>query len=161
MSEANSTNSTPEKLIEEVSYTVEDARVIPSPIDPTLTHEGEAADAKATGDAIRNIQVSVNGKARDATTGALTVYASDIHISDEAGAQTIDEAIEGANARTGAAINLDDTEESPTIAEAYQAAAEYVNELNERLTAVEESSTDEMSADEVDDIYDTIMEGEN
>lgn len=159
MSETN--NQIPEELIEEVGYTVEDAEVIPSPIDPTLSHAGEAADAKATGDAIKAVAVIVNGKSRDTSTGAITVYASDIPISGEEGAQTIDEAIDGANSRTGAEIALDGSEDSLTIAEAYQGAAQYVEQLDTRLTEVEQSATDEMTAEEVDTIYDTIMEGEN
>ena len=159
MSETN--NQIPEELIEEVGYTVEDAEVIPSPIDPTLSHAGEAADAKATGDAIKAVAVIVNGKSRDTSTGAITVYASDIPISGEEGAQTIDEAIDAANSRTGAEIALDGSEDSPTISEAYQGAAQYVEQLDTRLTEVEQSATDEMTAEEVDTIYDTIMEGEN
>ena len=39
-------------LNEEVVVTVDDASVITVPIDDTLTNSGEAADAKAVGDAL-------------------------------------------------------------------------------------------------------------
>ena len=53
MSELN--NNTPASIddgIPEVNFTVEVSNVVQSPIDPTLSIEGMAADAKATGDAI-------------------------------------------------------------------------------------------------------------
>ena len=48
-------NGTPESIddgIPEVEFEVEVAQVVQAPIDPTLSIEGMAADAKATGDAI-------------------------------------------------------------------------------------------------------------
>lgn len=51
MSEINTPNSIDEG-IPEVNFEVEVANVVQTPVDPTLTIEGMAADAKATGDAI-------------------------------------------------------------------------------------------------------------
>ena len=54
MSEVN--NTSPESIddgIPEVSFTLEVSETMQAPIDDTLTIEGMAADAKATGDAIQ------------------------------------------------------------------------------------------------------------
>lgn len=95
MSEINEINATPEELVEEVELEVDDAEGIPFPIDPTLSNPGEAADAKATGDAIRAItsSVTVNGKSAD-QTGNISLLAADIPVSDEVGAQKISEVLE-------------------------------------------------------------------
>ena len=57
MSEVNTPeNTSPESLddgIPEVSFTLVVSETVQAPIDPTLTIEGMAADAKATGDAIQ------------------------------------------------------------------------------------------------------------
>ena len=94
-------NNQADELAEEVAYTLEDASVIPTPLDPTLTHAGEAADAKATGDAI----------AAALNSGAVTVYASDILMSGEQGAQNLSETIQDVGGRTAADIIYDDGEE--------------------------------------------------
>ena len=100
---------TPEELVEEIEYEVGDAQVIPSPIDPTLTHEGEAADAKATGDAIAAVfnGATVNGKS--AVGKAFMVNAGDIPLSDEEGAQTVAQAIEGIGDKDASEIMYDTT----------------------------------------------------
>lgn len=52
---SENTPNTPNSIddgIPEVNFTLEVANVVQAPIDPTLTIEGMAADAKATGDAI-------------------------------------------------------------------------------------------------------------
>lgn len=51
MSEIN-TQSSVDDGIPEVNFTMEVAEVVQAPIDDTLSIQGEAADAKATGDAI-------------------------------------------------------------------------------------------------------------
>ena len=40
-------NNTPEELVEDITVESEEAQEIPSPIDPTLKHPGQAADAFA------------------------------------------------------------------------------------------------------------------
>lgn len=95
MSEVNE-NLDPETLVEEVTDDVDDSEVVPYPIDPTLTIQGEAADAKATGDAIAAVLngVTINGKS--ATNKAFTVLAGDINMSSDQGAQTVAQAIQDA-----------------------------------------------------------------
>ena len=104
---------TPEELVEEINLTVDDATVIPVPIDPTLTHEGEAADAKATGDAIAGVidDLRVNGKAAttSGTQKVITVYAGDILMSNATGAQTIAEAFASVGDKDASQIMYDST----------------------------------------------------
>ena len=52
MSENNNTPASIDEGIPEVSFTVQVANTVQAPIDDTLSIEGMAADAKATGDAI-------------------------------------------------------------------------------------------------------------
>lgn len=98
-------NPTPEELVENIDMEVEDNTVVPMPIDPTLSNEGEAADAKATGDAIAAIAAvkKVLGQSPDGT-GNVTINATQIPMSSEAGAQTISEAVLAVQAQTADTI---------------------------------------------------------
>lgn len=111
-------NATPEELVEEVSFEVDDANVIPIPIDPTLTHPGEAADAKAVGDAIRQIgsAVRVNNVSAD-ETGNIALYPANIPMSGEQGAQTLAQVVTEIQGRTANDI-VYNSETGETIGEA-------------------------------------------
>jgi len=98
---------TPEELIEEIEYEVEDADVIPMPIDPTLSNSGEAADAKATGDAIAAVISNLRVNAKAPTDNAIILYATDIAMSDAVGASTIAEAVTAAENRDADDIMYD------------------------------------------------------
>lgn len=59
MSEVNNTPESIDDGIPEVSFTVEVSEVVQAPIDDTLSIAGEAADAKATGDAINQAKADL------------------------------------------------------------------------------------------------------
>lgn len=140
MSEIN-----PEELVEEVGYDVEDADVIPTAIDPTLTIAGEAADAKATGDAIGAVLGNLRVNTKAPVNNAMTLYGDDIYVSDAEGAQTITEAIEAANDKNAADI-MYNTSDMTTVADA----------LNSINTAMETS----ISEADIDTIVDEVFGGE-
>lgn len=100
-------NNTPEELVEDITVEAEEAQEIPSPIDPTLTHAGEAADAFATGQAIAAVltRLILNGKT--AVANAITLYAADILMSADPGAQTLAQAIEAAGDKDAVDIMYD------------------------------------------------------
>lgn len=106
---------------EEVVMVVEDATVITTPIDDTLTISGDAADAKAVGDALalkadlsQVTGISVNGQQADAQ-GAILVDATEIQTED-GGEETIADVLEELSERTGADIPVDGEESADTIA---------------------------------------------
>ena len=107
---------------EAVTMVVEDAEVITTPIDTTLTVSGNAADAKAVGDALalkadisQITSVSVNGQDPDAQ-GAILIDGGDIPVSGEDSTK-LDVAIAALDGKTGANIALNGDESAPTIAE--------------------------------------------
>ena len=106
MSEIN--NPTAEDLVKNVRFTLQRSNTVPMPIDPTLSNEGEAADAKATGDAIAAIAAvrNVNGETPD-SAGNVIINATEIPMSDVPGAQTISEAMVAAQAQTGHTIKYE------------------------------------------------------
>lgn len=112
-------------VVEEV---VQDSDVVTVPIDATLTVSGEAADAKAVGDALANkadrselgTAVSVNGQTPDAQ-GRILLYGDDVPMSDE-DATTLKAAVEALQDMDAGDINVDDTAVSPeTVQHAVQA----------------------------------------
>ena len=131
---------TPEELIENIDMEVEDSNVVPMPIDPTLSNEGEAADAKATGDAIAAISAvkKVNAQSPNAS-GEVTLNASQIKMSSEEGAQTIVEAVNAVEAQTADTIKYD-AEEDETV-------KDVVDEIID-------ACTDGCTNDEIDAIFD-------
>lgn len=105
MSELNEQSLDVDELNEDIEVEVEDDSYVPTPVDPTLSIEGEAADAKSTGDAIAGVLngLQVNGQTVDANKH-VTVYAGQISMSSDAGAQTVAQAIENAADKQASAI---------------------------------------------------------
>ena len=156
MSENNELNATPEQLVETVNFQIENATptvrhsmsratVIPVPIDPTLSIQGEAADAKATGDAIAGVWsgATVNGKS--ATGKAFVVDATDILMSDDPDDQTVAEAIESVENRTAADIMYD---------------AENLITVKGEIDSIKDEIDSEISESEIDEIIEEVFGGE-
>lgn len=158
MSENNELNTTPEQLVETVNFEIQNntptvrhslsrATVIPVPIDPTLSIQGEAADAKATGDAIAGVWsgATVNGKS--ATGKAFVVDATDILMSGDPDDQTVAEAIESVENRTAADIMYD---------------AENLITVKGEIDSIKDEMDTEISESEIDEIIDLVFgeEGE-
>ena len=123
MSENN--NDLNEVFEEEIDPT----EVITVPIDDTLQNSGEAADAKAVGDALSlkadktelQTAITVNGQSADAQ-GAILVNGTDIPMSST-DPTTMKAAIETVDGKTGADIPVDSTPGAQTIKQALNSGA--------------------------------------
>ena len=103
-------------LNEQVEEVIDDATVITVPIDDTLSNSGEAADAKAVGDALAlkadrselQTAVTVNGQSADAQ-GRIIVDAGDIKMGDSLSDPTIKSAVETLQGQDANDIPMDKT----------------------------------------------------
>ena len=107
---------------EEVVMVVEDASVITTPIDDTLTISGDAADAKAVGDALalkadlsQVTGITVNGQQADAQ-GAILIDGDEIPVSGNDATPMADKFAE-LDGKTGADIPIDAEEGADRIAD--------------------------------------------
>lgn len=121
MSEINDLNETFEE-------TMQDAEVITVPIDDTLTHSGEAADAAAVGAALAEkadksevATITVNGQGPD-LQGHIIVDGTQINISGQDDT-TLTEAIADVSGRTGEDIPVNGSTGAASIETAIGAAA--------------------------------------
>ena len=121
MSEIN-TNNDLDEVFEE---TMDDSTVITVPIDETLTHSGEAADAAAVGEALAlkanaaDINtIKVNAEEAD-NQGQIYIDGTGIPMSDTDNT-TLQEAIAAEQGKTGADIPLTDEEDADTVGEAIE-----------------------------------------
>ena len=112
-------------LNEEVEEVVDDATVMTVPIDDTLSISGEAADAKAVGDALALKAdasaintIKVNEQSAD-NQGQILLYGGDIPMSDE-DETTLAEAIAAEQGKTASDIPMTSAEDSDTIADAIE-----------------------------------------
>lgn len=125
----NATEETAEDLNEQITEEIDDAEVMQVPIDDTLSISGEAADAKAVGDALAGkadksevqTKVSVNGQQAD-NQGLIILLAGHIPISEDTGAQTVMQVLTSLGNRTGADIKIDSSQGAKTIQEALNTA---------------------------------------
>ena len=107
---------------EEVVMVVEDATVITTPIDDTLSISGDAADAAAVGAALdlkadksQLTEINVNGQTPDAQ-GAILLDATEIPTED-GGEVTIADVLEELGERTGEDIPINSDENADSIAD--------------------------------------------
>ena len=115
-----------ENLNENVEEVVDDAEIITVPIDTTLTHSGEAADAKAVGDALAlkadksdiTSNITVDGQSKDAN-GNILVTAEHIPYAEGV---TTKEKIDEIDAKTADDIPMVAGESSQSVAEAIEFA---------------------------------------
>ena len=117
-----------ENLNDVVNEVVEDATVMTVPIDDTLSISGEAADAKAVGDALalkadasQVTGISVNGQSAD-LQGKIIVNATQIGMSDTDDTK-VQAAIAAAAGRTGADIPVNGQAGAVTIEQAIAGAS--------------------------------------
>lgn len=131
---------TAEELVRNVTFSLQRSSVIPMPIDPTLSNEGEAADAKATGDAIAAAVGVLKVNNKSASSNNFTLYASDINMSNAAGAKTISQAIQDAEDRDASDI-IYDADESQSVAAA-------IDDIKDALdTGLDDTEIDEIFAE--------------
>lgn len=168
----------------------EDAGVITIPIDTTLSRSGEAADAKAVGDALAEkanrselqTHVTVNHQEADAQ-GLIILLAAHIPVSSGEGAQSVAQVLNALNQKTGADIHVDDTpnaetiaqalanatartaegilmsdEDETTVAEAIGAVDDKADDNAEAIGDLQEAVEDELSDDDIDDIFSEVFE---
>ena len=109
-------------LNEEVEMVVEDASVITTPIDDTLTQSGEAADAKAVGDALATkadisqvTGITVNGQSPD-NQGAILIDGDEIPVTGGSEVMLADK-LDELDGKTGADIPIDAEEGADPIAD--------------------------------------------
>ena len=109
-------------LNEEVEMVVEDASVITTPIDDTLTQSGEAADAKAVGDALATkadisqvTGITVNGQSPDAQ-GAILIDGDEIPVTGGSEVMLADK-LDELDGKTGADIPINGEEDADPIAD--------------------------------------------
>ena len=139
-------NNTPEELVEDIAVEVEEAQEIPSPIDPTLTHPNEAADAFAVGQAIAAVLTKLILNGKTAVANAITLYAADILMSASQGAQTVAQAIEAAGNK-GANDVMYDPENLVSVKDA--------------LDAIDTAMGTDLTETEIDEIWDEVFEEED
>ncbi len=115
--------------IPNIDFEINPADVITVPIDDTLSIEGEAADAKAVGDALAlkadrseiATAIKVDGQGADAQ-GEIVLLAGHIPMDASASPSNVGAEIAGLKGRTGADIPVNDEPGAPTIADAFAEA---------------------------------------
>ena len=162
-------------LNETVEEEVDDSPVVTVPIDDTLTHSGEAADAKKVGDELAKkadksevgTNITVNGQTKDAQ-GNILVKAEHIPYSTGQGGKTVKEKIDDIDGKTAEDIPMSSGENPQTVAEAIADAgaktadqipmeegsiktvAEAIGEVAEAVSSVSQALTQyEQSNDEI------------
>lgn len=148
-------------LNEEIEVEVEDATVITVPIDDTLTQSGEAADAKAVGDALalkadlsQVTGISVNGEAADAQ-GKILISGADIPVSGS-DATKLNVKIAAMDGKTAADIPMSSEAGAQTIAQAIADGIDRNADAIPLTTGSEETVKDAL--DDLDTAVDAIQD---
>lgn len=137
----------------ELDFTINEASVVPVPVDATLSIAGQAADAKAVGDALADkadkselaTAITVNGQAADAQ-GAILVTAEHVPMDDNE-SETVAQAIAAQAARTGEDIPINGSTGAVTIEAALDAKVdEVIAELGGDPIPLEHGGTGATSA---------------
>ena len=139
-------NPTAEELVRNVTFTLQRANVIPTPVDPTLSNEGEAADAKATGDAIAGIVGSLRVNTKAPVNNAITIYAGDILVSDAQGAQTVAEALIQSASMDASEIIYD---------------SDNLVSVKAAIDGIKDEIDTELTESEIDAIFDDVFGGDD
>ena len=137
----------------ELDFTINEAAVVPVPVDATLSIAGQAADAKAVGDALADkadkselaTAITVNGQAADAQ-GAILVTAEHVPMDDNE-SETVAQAIAAQAARTGEDIPINGSTGAVSIEAALDAKVdEVIAELGGDPISLEHGGTGATSA---------------
>ena len=141
MSEVNDLN-------EQVEVTVSDADVITVPIDATLSNSGEAADAKAVGDALALkadassvVTIDVNDQEAD-NQGHIILTAANVPMSDDPGAQTVAAAINTATGKNATTIPMSGETGAQTISAKIGEMDGLINANSTNITALQQKAGD-------------------
>ena len=162
----------PENDMNEVfEETMADATVITVPIDATLSHANEAADAKAVGDALdlkadksQIVTINVNGQEPD-NQGTILIDGTDIPVSGT-DTRKLDAAIAAAESRTGATIPVSPTDPT-TIQEAINTStAKYatnipMSDVAGAVTIATKISTMDDAMEQLDDSISNVQDNAN
>ena len=132
-----------EELNTRVQMTVRGANMMTVPIDDTLSVAGEAADAKAVGDALALkadlsavVTISVDGQEAD-NQGVILLDAGDIPL-EEGSATSVKAAVDAVSARTAEDIPMSADPEAQSIADALAAS---VTKTADQIAMSAEDST--------------------
>lgn len=153
-----------DELNTRVRMRVRAAQVMTVPIDTTLSIEGQAADAKAVGDALADKadrselsnQIKVNGQEPDAQ-GLILISADDVPITDEDPKRlsaVLEEMQEDIDGKTAENIPVAQGQ-SKTVAEALQevasaTTADHIKLAAEDPTTVKTALDEKLTADDID-----------
>ena len=140
-----------------VEMTVRSAEVVTVPIDDTLSIAGQAADAKAVGDALADkadrseLQnaIKVNGEEAD-EQGLILITGEDIQANEESGSGTIAQALAAQAAKTA--------EDIPVASGSQKTIAQALNETSSQTAdSIEMSSTDTRTVAQVMDQMQVVI----
>ena len=127
------------------SETMVDSTVITVPIDDTLSNSGEAADAKAVGDALALkadvssvVEIDVNGQGAD-NQGHILIDGTDIPMSST-DSTTLKAKIEAVDGKTGADLAVSSSD-ARTVSEAIAEAAEAAADIDATTVMMQEGGS--------------------